>query len=342
MSDKVDLLSLTAGEMEEFIVSLGEAKFRAKQVYEWVVKGNDIPEMTNLSASLRAKLAQHAYVSRVTTVVHQKSKDGTEKFLFAFPDGQNSECVLMRYHHGNSACISTQSGCRMGCAFCASTRGGLIRDLTPGEMLAEIYGIMRESGERVSSIVLMGTGEPLDNMDNVEKFISLITAEKGLNLGARHISLSTCGLCPKIDMLADKKLQITLSVSLHAPNNKKRDQIMPVNKAYPVEELMKSCKRYFDVTGRRISFEYAMIRGFNDTRADAIELANLLRNMHAHVNLIPLNYVKESPFMPSTREDVDAFCEELGKRNINVTVRRRLGSDIDAACGQLRANQNKG
>ena len=342
MNDKVDLLSLTAEELEKYLVSLGEAKFRAKQVYDWLVKGSDIEGMTNVSAALRNKLSENAYISRVSTITHQKSKDGTEKFLFGFPDGQSSECVLMRYHHGNSACISTQIGCRMGCAFCASTRGGLVRDLTPGEMLAEIYGIMRESGERVTSIVLMGTGEPLDNMENVEKFIQLITAEKGLNLGARHISLSTCGLCPKIDMLADKKLQITLSVSLHAPNNQKRNHIMPVNKAYPVEELMKSCKRYFDVTGRRISFEYAMIRGFNDTRADAIELASILRNMHAHVNLIPLNYVKESPFMPSTREDVDAFCEELTKRNINVTVRRRLGSDIDADCGQLRANQNNG
>ena len=342
MNEKNDLLSMSLGELEDYIVGLGEAKFRAKQVYEWLVKGNDIEEMTNLSAALRKKLTEKAYVSRVTTLAHQKSKDGTEKFLFGFPDGQSSECVLMRYHHGNSACISTQIGCRMGCAFCASTRGGLVRDLMPGEMLAEIYGIMRESGERVSSIVLMGTGEPLDNMENVEKFIELITAEKGLNLGARHISLSTCGLCPKIDMLADRKLQITLSVSLHAPNNEKRTQIMLVNQAYPVEELMASCKRYFDVTGRRISFEYAMIRGFNDSRADAIELATLLRDLHAHVNLIPLNYVKESPFQPSRREDVDGFCEELTKRNINVTVRRRLGSDIDAACGQLRANQNKG
>lgn len=339
--EKTDLLSLDMAELEAFITACGEAKFRSKQVWSWVSRGKDISEMTNLSKDLREKLMEKAYVTQVKTLVHQKSTDGTEKFLFSFPDGQSSECVLMRYHHGNSACISTQIGCRMGCAFCASTRSGLVRNLTPGEMLGEILAIMRESGERVSSIVLMGTGEPLDNMENVLKFIRLVTSPDGVNIGARHISLSTCGLCPCIDALAKEKLQITLSVSLHAPTNEKRSKIMPVNKAYPIKELMEACKRYFDVTGRRISFEYAMIRGTNDTEEDAKALAALMKGMHAHVNLIPLNYVKESAFVPSTRRSVDRFCEILAENGINVTVRRRLGSDIDAACGQLRANNLK-
>ena len=341
MEEKTDLLSLDAEELENFITGLGEPKFRAGQVANWVARGIDIPEMTNLSKALREKLAECAYVTQVKTLVHQKSSDGTEKFLFAFPDGQSSECVLMRYHHGNSACISTQIGCRMGCAFCASTRNGLVRSLTPGEMLGEILAITRESGERVSSIVLMGTGEPLDNMENVLKFIRLVTSPDGVNIGARHISLSTCGIVPKIDKLAEKKLQITLSVSLHAPTDEKRSKLMPINNAYNLSELMPACKRYFEKTGRRISFEYAMIRDVNDTEADARALSTLMQGMHAHVNLIPLNYVKESAFVPSTRHSVDRFCEILGENGVNVTVRRRLGSDIDAACGQLRANNLK-
>ena len=341
MEEKTDLLSLDAEELENFITGLGEPKFRAGQVVNWVARGIDIPEMTNLSKALREKLAECAYVTQVKTLVHQKSSDGTEKFLFAFPDGQSSECVLMRYHHGNSACISTQIGCRMGCAFCASTRNGLVRSLTPGEMLGEILAITRESGERVSSIVLMGTGEPLDNMENVLKFIRLVTSPEGVNIGARHISLSTCGIVPKIDALAEKKLQITLSVSLHAPTDEKRSKLMPINNAYNLSELMPACRRYFEKTGRRISFEYAMIRDVNDTEADARALSALMQGMHAHVNLIPLNYVKESAFVPSTRRSVDRFCEILGENGVNVTVRRRLGSDIDAACGQLRANNLK-
>jgi len=339
MDNKVDLLSMDLSETEAFVSEMGLPKFRARQIHEWASKGVAVEQMTNLPKEVRNQLESQAYVTQLTTRAHQISKDGTEKFLFAFGDEQTAECVLMRYHHGNSACISTQIGCRMGCAFCASTRNGLVRCLTPGEMLGEIIAITRESGERVDSIVLMGTGEPLDNMDNVVKFIKLITSHDGLNLGARHISLSTCGLCPKIDALADMQLQITLSVSLHAPNNQKRSQLMPVNRSYPVDELITTCRRYYQKTGRRISFEYAMIRHFNDTTKDAEELAALLHGMNAHVNLIPLNHVKESAFEPSTHADLLAFVDTLTKKGINVTVRRRLGSDIDAACGQLRANQ---
>jgi len=338
MNNKIDFLSMDLEETQDLIAELGLPKFRAKQIHEWASKGVSISQMLNLPKAMRDQLESSFYVSQLITQAHQISKDGTEKFLFAFEDGQTAECVLMRYHHGNSACISTQIGCRMGCAFCASTRNGLIRCLSPGEMLGEVLAITRESKERVDSIVLMGTGEPLDNMENVIKFIHLLTSPDGLNLGARHISLSTCGLCPKIDELAKLQLQITLSVSLHAPNNEKRSQLMPVNRSYPIEELIETFRRYYRATNRRISFEYAMIRHFNDTQKDAEALAGLLHDMNAHVNLIPLNHVKESPFEPSTHTDLLAFVDTLTHNGINVTVRRRLGSDIDAACGQLRAN----
>lgn len=338
MEEKIDLLSLDSGEIRDLIVSMGEARFRASQVAGWVAKGTPVEEMANLPKSFREELAKKAYVTTLRTLSHQKSSDGTEKFLFAFPDGQSAECVLMRYKHGNSVCLSTQIGCRMGCAFCASARNGLVRSLSAGEILAEVFAVMRESGEKVTHIVLMGTGEPLDNMENVLRFIDLVTSPDGLNLSARHISLSTSGLVPQIDRLASDRRQITLSISLHAPNDEKRDRLMPVNRAYPVGELIAACRRYFAATGRRISFEYAMIAGVNDGEEDAEELSSLLKGMQAHVNLIPLNRVKESPYRPSPRRNVDRFCEILGKNGVNVTVRRRLGSDIDAACGQLRAN----
>ncbi|MBR5743599.1 MAG: 23S rRNA (adenine(2503)-C(2))-methyltransferase RlmN [Clostridia bacterium] len=342
MENKTDLLSLSRDEIVALTESLGEPRFRAEQLLSWTARGVPIGEMSNIPKSFREKLSKVAFVTRPATLSHQRSKDGTEKFLFGFSDGQSAECVLMRYRNGNSACLSTQIGCRMGCAFCASTRNGLIRDLTAGEILAEVFAVMRESGEKISRLVLMGTGEPLDNFANVMKFIDLVTSPDGLNLGARHISLSTSGIVPQIDRLALEKRQITLSVSLHAPNDEKRNRLMPVNRAYPIAELMASCRRYFEITGRRISFEYAMIEGINDGEEDAEELAALLKDMQAHVNLIPLNRVKESPFRPSPRKRVDAFVGILSENGVNVTVRRRLGSDIDAACGQLRANNMPG
>ena len=338
MDQKIDLLSMSREEIGELIGSMGEARFRADQVMGWVSKGTPVEEMANLPKSFREELGKRATVTALKTLSHQRSEDGTEKFLFAFPDGQSAECVLMRYKHGNSVCLSTQIGCRMGCAFCASARNGLVRSLTPGEILAEVLAVMRESGDKVTHIVLMGTGEPLDNMENVLKFIDLVTSPDGLNISARHISLSTSGLVPQIDRLASDKRQITLSISLHAPNDEKRNRLMPVNRAYPVKELIGACRRYFASTGRRISFEYAMIAGVNDGEEDARELSDLLKGMHAHVNLIPLNRVRESPYRPSPRKKVDRFCEILSENGVNVTVRRRLGSDIDAACGQLRAN----
>lgn len=338
MEQKIDLLSLSKEEIREVIASMGEPRYRADQVMGWVAKGTPVERMANLPKSFREELGKRAFVTNLRTLSHQRSGDGTEKFLFAFQDGQSAECVLMRYKHGNSVCLSTQIGCRMECAFCASTKNGLVRSLSPGEILAEVFAVMRESGERVTHIVLMGTGEPLDNMENVLKFIDLVTSPDGLNISARHISLSTSGLVPEIDRLANDKRQITLSVSLHAPNDEKRSMLMPVNRAYPVGVLIEACRRYFAVTGRRISFEYAMIAGVNDGEEDAKELAALLKGMQAHVNLIPLNRVKESPYRPSPRRNVDRFCEILGENGVNVTVRRRLGSDIDAACGQLRAN----
>lgn len=336
-----EIMQYTPEELSVLLGQIGEPKFRAKQVFSWLSKGADFDEMTNIPKKTTEKLKEEFIVTKAATEVIQRSADGTEKYLFSFNDGQKVECVLMRYKHGNSACISTQAGCRMGCAFCASTKGGLIRNLSAAEMLAEVIAIQRESGERVDSLVLMGTGEPLDNYDNTLKFISILTDPGGINLGMRHISLSTCGLIPKIDELSFQKLQLTLSVSLHAPNNIKRDKIMPVNKTYPVEELISCCRRYFKRTGRRIYFEYAMIRDFNDSEKDAEELSALLRGMDAHVNLIPLNEVKESEFKPSTRQSTERFVEILEKHGITATVRRKLGTDIDAACGQLRAKSSE-
>ena len=299
--------------------------------------------MTNLPQALRAKLAQLYPIQAPEVVRKQESqRDGTIKYLWKLSDGNCVETVLMRYHYGNTVCISTEVGCAMGCAFCASTLGGLVRRLEPFEMLDQVLFTQVDSGQPISHIVLMGIGEPLDNFDNVMRFLELVNSPEGMNISMRHISLSTCGLVPKIDALAQKKLQLTLSVSLHAPNDEIRNRIMPVNKAYPSEELLAACRRYYQATSRRISFEYAMIDGVNDTEEAARELLRRLKGLPAHFNLIPLNHVEESPLKPSSRKAVAQFQKILEDGGIPTTVRRTLGGDIDASCGQLRRKYTKG
>ncbi len=336
-----DIKSMNLAEMTEFFKDLGEPAFRAKQVFCWLHKGaRSFDEMSNLSKSLRETLANQCYIDVPMVERKQVSElDGTIKYLWRLPDGNCIETVLMRYKHGNTVCISCQVGCRMGCAFCASTLGGKIRDLRPSEMLDQVLFTQLDSGEPISNIVLMGIGEPLDNFDTVLRFLELVNSPDGLNIGMRHISLSTCGLAEKIDKLAQYKLQLTLSVSLHAPDDETRSKIMPVNRSVGVERLMRACHDYFAVTGRRVSFEYAMIDGVNDSDAQADLLARHVRGMSAHVNLIPLNHVEESPLKPSRR--VKEFQRRLEEQGITVTVRRRLGSDIDASCGQLRRKAMK-
>ena len=298
--------------------------------------------MTTLSLQLRQKLNEKFCINRLNIARRlASSTDDTVKYLYELPDGNFVETVLMDYHHGKSLCISTQVGCRMGCQFCASTIAGYVRDLMPSELLLQIYETQRDSGCRIDSIVLMGIGEPLDNFDNVMRFLELVNSPEGMNISMRHISLSTCGLVPKIDELAKRKLQLTLSVSLHAPNDEVRDRIMPVNKAYPSEELLAACRRYYQATSRRISFEYAMIDGVNDRPEDAKELLRRLKGLPAHFNLIPLNHVEESPLKPSTRAAVAAFQKILEDGGVTATVRRTLGGDIDASCGQLRRKFNQ-
>jgi len=329
-------------ELSAILKELGEPAYRAKQIFKWLNLGvSDYNEMTDIPKSLREKLRPIYRIEAPVMLKRQISKDGTRKYLWQLADGNCVETVLMCYKHGYSICVSTQVGCRMGCVFCASTKGGLVRNLTPGEILEEVIFVGKDAGVRISNIVLMGTGEPLDNMDNVLKFLELVNAEEGLNIGHRHISLSTSGICDKIDALADKKLQITLSVSLHAPFDQMRSEIMPVNRAYNVERLMKSCDRYLKITGRRISFEYSMIRGFNDTPECAEKLADLISGSINHVNLIPLNSIEESPLKPSYPQDVERFKSILEKRGVTTTVRRQLGFDIDASCGQLRRKYQK-
>lgn len=332
----IDLKSMNQEELSSFLKERGEPAFRAKQVFQWMHRGaTSFDEMSNLSKSLREKLAAECYLTRPEVARKQVSAiDGTIKYLWRLRDGNCIETVLMRYKHGNTVCISCQVGCRMGCAFCASTLGGKIRDLTPSEMLDQVLFTQLDSGETISNIVLMGIGEPLDNYDTVMRFLHLVNHPDGLNIGMRHISLSTCGLVDKIDQLARLELQLTLSVSLHAPDDETRSKIMPVNKSVGVERLMDTCRRYFQTTGRRISYEYAMIDGVNDSDQQADLLASLLKGMPGHVNLIPLNDVAESPLKPSRR--VAAFQKRLESHGVTVTVRRRLGSDIDASCGQLR------
>ena len=331
-----DIKSMTQQELSLFFKELGEPAFRAKQAFTWLHRGAvSFEDMTNLSKPLREKLAAQCFITAPVVARKQESRlDGTIKYLWELSDGNCIETVLMQYHHGNTVCISSQVGCRMGCAFCASTIAGKVRDLRPSEMLDQVLFTQLDSGLPISHIVLMGIGEPLDNMDNVLRFLELVNHPDGLHIGMRHISLSTCGVVPGIDALAEKQLQLTLSVSLHAPDSETRSRIMPVNRAYDVERLFDACHRYFEKTGRRISFEYAMIDGVNDNDWQADLIAKKLRGMPGHVNLIPLNDVVESPYKPSRR--VAAFQKRLESHGITATVRRSLGGDIDASCGQLR------
>ena len=338
-----DILSMLPQEIEADFLAMGEQKFIAKQVFEWLIRGvRSFDGMTNLSKPLREKLKNTYDLYQPRVLSKQVSKlDGTIKYLWELHDGNCVETVLMRYHYGNTVCISTEVGCRMGCAFCASTLGGLVRRLEPFEMLDQVLFTQVDSGLPVSHIVLMGIGEPLDNFENVMRFLELVNSPEGMNISMRHISLSTCGLVPKIDELAKRKLQLTLSVSLHAPNDEVRNKIMPVNRAYPSEELLAACRRYYAQTSRRISFEYAMIDGVNDSEEDARELLRRLKGLPAHFNLIPLNHVEESPLKPSSRAAVAKFQKLLEDGGVPATVRRTLGGDIDASCGQLRRKYNK-
>lgn len=332
----IDIKSMTEEEITQALRDLGEPTFRGKQVFTWLHRGvSSFDEMTNLSKPLREKLRER-YVIHVPKAARRQvsALDGTVKYLWELHDGNCIESVLMRYHHGNTVCISSQVGCRMGCAFCASTVGGKVRDLTPSELLDQVIFTQADSGLPISNIVLMGIGEPMDNLDNVLRFLELVNHPDGLHIGMRHISLSTCGVVPGIDRLADLELQLTLSVSLHAPDSETRSTIMPVNRAYDVEELFCACRRYFERTGRRISFEYAMIDGVNDHDWQADRIAEQVRGMPAHVNLIPLNDVRESSLRPSRR--LSAFQKRLEHHGLTATVRRSLGGDIDASCGQLR------
>lgn len=339
----IDLKDFSYKELEDFLVDMGEKKFRAAQIFKWLHQGvTDYDEMTDLSKALREKLRQISYVSVLEIEQKFVSKlDGTVKYLFRLPDGNCIESVVMRYHHGLTICISSQIGCRMGCRFCASTIGGLYRSLTAGEILNQVIFAEKDMGERISNIVLMGIGEPLDNYDNVLKFIRNVNNEKGKNIGLRHITLSTCGVVPGIYKLADENLPITLTISLHAPNDTIRDSIMPVNHKYKIAELIKACKYYTDTTSRRLSFEYSLIHGVNDSIKNADELARLVKPLRAHVNLIPVNKVEERDFKKGSREEINAFLERLTERGVNATIRRELGSDISASCGQLRKKARK-
>ena len=338
----MNLKSMTLPELSALLKELGQPAFRAKQVFTWLHRGvRSYDEMTNLPKSLRETLEARYPICAPKAVRKQESaRDGTIKYLWQLSDGNCVETVLMRYHYGNTVCISTEVGCRMGCAFCASTIGGLVRRLEPFEMLDEVLFTQVDSGMPISHIVLMGIGEPLDNFDNVMRFLELVNSEDGMNISMRHISLSTCGLVPKIDELARRKLQLTLSVSLHAPNDAVRSTVMPVNRAYPMEELLAACRRYYEATSRRISFEYAMIDGVNDAPEHAKELLRRMKGLPAHFNLIPLNHVEESPLKPSSRAAVEKFQKTLEDGGIPATVRRTLGGDIDASCGQLRRKYN--
>lgn len=342
---KKDLMSMTLPVLtEEIVEHLGEKTFRAKQIYQWIhVKlVRDFSEMTNLSKELRERLKQNYTLNGCQIVKRQTSKlDSTSKFLMELADGNHVESVWMQYHHGNSVCISSQAGCRMGCRFCASTTGGLIRSLTPAEMLSQIYEIQKMTGERVSNIIIMGMGEPFDNYENVLQFIRMVSDTDGLHISQRNITLSTCGLADKIQQFAEEGLSVTLALSLHAPNDALRREIMPVANRYSVEEIRDACKYYIEKTGRRITFEYSMMRGINDTKVCANQLAELVRGMNCHINLIPLNQVEGRLGSRSDEKDIRNFKIMLEKYRLNVTIRRELGSDIDAACGQLR-NKSEG
>ncbi len=338
VQQKCELLSMTFEELSDWMKAQGEAKFRAKQLYDWLQKGASFDEMSNLSKSLREKLKQNAVANPITIRESFVSKlDGTEKYLYELTDGNIIEGVLMRYHHGNTLCVSTQVGCRMGCKFCASTLEGCVRSLTPGEMLGQIIAANRRlSDGRVGNVVLMGSGEPLDNYDNVVKFLRLMSDERGLNMSLRGVSLSTCGLVPNMYRLAEEGLPVTLSISLHAPNDEVRKKLMPVANAYKMDEVLDACRNYIEKTGRRVIFEYALVGEVNCALPQADELSKKLRGMQCHVNLIPLNEVKERGLKAPTQHEVEAFMRRLEERHISVTRRREMGDDIQGACGQLR------
>lgn len=346
--EKTDIKSLNLEELTAFMVSIGEKPFRAKQLYEWMHQklAASYDEMTNLSKALKEKLLQSAAFTSLTVVEEKISNiDGTRKYLFGLSDGNVIESVLMKYKHGNSVCISSQVGCRMGCRFCASTLDGLERNLLPSEMLDQIYRIQSITGERVSHVVVMGSGEPMDNYDNLVRFIRLLTDENGLNLSQRNITVSTCGLVPGILKLSEEGLQITLALSLHAPNDEVRKTLMPVANSYRLADVLSACHTYFEKTGRRLTFEYSLVRGVNDNLEEAAALTRLIKDQHGHVNLIPVNPIKERDYVQSDRKAILAFKNLLEKNGINVTIRREMGRDINGACGQLRKsfmNNQKG
>lgn len=343
---KTDIAGMTLSELTEYIVSLGEPKYRAKQIFDWIQKGESFDGMKNVPAALKEKLVREgAFIAGMKTERKQVSADGTVKYLFAADDGEKVEAVLMSYKYGHTLCISTEAGCAMGCRFCASTLNGLSRRLLPSEMLMQVIMAQKDAGERISGIVLMGIGEPLDNYDNVMKFLRLVGSPDSLNIGYRHISLSTCGLVDKIEKLADEGLPITLSVSLHASDDETRSALMPINKKWGIAQLLSACASYFAKTGRRISFEYTLIAGKNDSEAGAAKLSRVLKkycpDMPLHVNLIPVNNVTERGLLPADKKSVEKFAAVLEAAHITATVRRKLGSDIDASCGQLRAKASK-
>ena len=342
ITNKIDIKSLTKEELEQELTQYNQPKFRVGQIYQWmhVKLAAGFDEMTNLPKNFRDELKEkYEYTSLKVERVQESAIDGTQKFLFALKDGNLVESVFMRYKHGNSVCISSQIGCKMGCRFCASTLDGWERNLTPSEMLDQIYAISRITGERVSNVVVMGTGEPLDNYDNLVKFIHLLTDEFGLNISQRNITVSTCGLVPMMKKLADEKMQITLALSLHATTDEKRRKLMPIAEKYSISELIPACVYYFEKTGRRITFEYSLVGGVNDTEEDARELTRIAAPLNCHINLIPVNPIKERDYVRSGHKEIEAFKNKLEKNKINVTIRREMGQDIDGACGQLRRRQ---
>jgi 23S rRNA (adenine2503-C2)-methyltransferase len=343
---KTSIYSLQLHELKEWLTNNGEKPFRAEQIYDWLYKKriSSFEDMNNLSKSLRDKLSENFQITTLKTVIKQSSSDGTIKFLFELHDGYSIETVLMRHDYGNSVCVTTQVGCRIGCTFCASTLGGLKRHLEAGEIVAQVVTVQQaldETDERVSSVVIMGIGEPFDNYDNMMSFLKIINHDKGLMIGARHITVSTSGIVPKIYQFADENMQINFAISLHAPNTELRSRLMPINRAYKLDDLMKSVRYYIDKTGRRISFEYGLFGGVNDSVEHAEELASLLKGLKCHVNLIPVNYVPERDYVRTPKDKIFAFEKTLKNRGINVTIRREQGHDIDAACGQLRAKERK-
>ena len=343
--EKIDIKSLNYDELADYIVSIGEKKFRAAQLYSWMHEklACSYDEMTNISDKLKKVLKENTLYTCLEPVRVQESQiDGTKKYLFRLYDGNLIESVFMRYHHGNSVCISSQVGCKMGCRFCASTLNGCVRNLEPSEMLDQIYRIQSLTGERVSNIVIMGSGEPMDNYDNVVKFLGLINSDKGLNISQRNITVSTCGLVPRIKQLAELKLQITLAISLHAPNDELRKTMMPIAYTYSIEQIMDACRYYLSQTARRISYEYRLVKGVNDSPECARQLIKLVHGMNCHINLIPVNPIKERDYEQSEKNSIHNFKEILEKAGVNVTIRREMGRDIDGACGQLRQNHIEG